>query len=189
MYKMDELIKLKERIINVALKADTKKELDKIGSKRDSYDDVIRKLIHIYYQQASKQLDEDRNRILLIKKLKRKESTISVNGVKVKYTHNIPSNEGLTNYTFDIECPKLFKKENKLILIKQTNLAIGKILIYTKIIEKIIQTHIDPLFRLEKNNRNRLNLTWWDRKLKNLGLSHDTFKRDIEEKFILLGAI
>ncbi len=186
---MDRIINLKERRINVVLKYNTKKELDKLSfSRRDSYDDIIRRLIIEHYQHSTNNHNGGMNKISFSSKLKRKTSSLELDGLKIDYSFNLPSKNGLENYTFDIRYKIL--SSNKLTPLKN-------ILIYVKLIEKIIQTYIDPLFKLEKihfaNNKeaykNILDLSWWERNFKNSGLSYETYKKDIKEKFIELGAV
>jgi predicted CopG family antitoxin len=195
---MKEFIELKRRTINIALKADTKKELDKLSSsRRDSYDDIIRRLIRKHNQHANIEMNTNQNKIILLNKLKRREGTIKIDEIKIKYSFNIPQKEGLSNYTFDIHYIEVLKN-NKLVSKEYTQSSLKRVQDYAKIIEKTIQTYIDPIFKLEKINfekydeetyRNIFNLDWWERKFKNAGLNYECFKQDIKEKFIKLGAV
>ena len=92
--KMERIIKLNERRINVVLKSDTKKELDKLSSsRRDSYDDIIRRLINEHYQIPATKINENMNKIISYTKLTRKENMIIINNVNIKYSFNLHSKE------------------------------------------------------------------------------------------------
>lgn len=193
----EKTINLKERTVNVALKANTKKELDAIGAKKDSYDDIIRKLIRKYYQKVATEINEDMNRIILRKKPKRKINSIKIDEIIIKYSFNIPQKNQLQEYEFNIKYENV-RRNNKETNIDYTQSPIEKILDYARIIEKIIQGHIDPLFKLERINfekydektfRSLFDLNWWERKFEIAGLSKNTFREDIKEKFIEFGAI
>ena len=53
------------------------------------------------------------------------------------------------------------------------------------IIEKILKQHIDPLFKID--NKHMLDLEWWKRMFKNLGLSSMSFQEDIEFELTKMG--
>ena len=176
---------LKHRKINIVLNASTKQELDELGSRRDSYDDIIRKLIRQYYLNQGKTTAPAN--YLKITEHKRKKAAISFGKVKISYSFNIPQNYQERGYFFDITYTKIVKDGEALNFNNKYAPPKEMALNYLKIVERIVQKYVDPLFRINKQNRNVFDLSWWQRKFNNLNLTDELFKRDIEDKLINFG--
>lgn len=182
-------INLKERNINVAIKADTKDALDKLGSRRDSYDDIIRKIIRVYYQKQDLE-EHNKNLIKVTDAFKRKKATIGFGDVEIEYSFNIPRFKELSDYDFNIHYYKVLVKDKEVSDIYDYSDSPEELAKdYLKIIERIIQLYIDPIFKIRRNNRNLLDLSWWERKFNSLGLSYDTFKKDVKDRLVHFGVV
>jgi hypothetical protein len=154
--------------------------LDSLGTRQDSYDDIIRKLIkeNKEFRKEFSKFPEQLNKITLLN-LKRKKSAFNFNDYKIFFDYNLPQ-KPLDGFYFDIQITKNGESLKEML---DDPIYFAKI--YFKILEKLLRQHIDPLFKL--NEKKILNLEWWKQKLSNLGFSTETYKRDIEDKLIEFG--
>jgi hypothetical protein len=184
-------ISLKLRSTTITLKAGTKKELDALALKKESYDDVIRKLIRENYElnqqlkEFSKHIIKSPNK-LYFSSIKTKNSSYNIGNKKIFFRFNIPK-KPLEYFRFnityeaiifnDIEIKNLYNYDKPLEMMRD----------YLRIYENLIQSYIDPLFKIDQ--RKILDLAWWEEKFKSLGFSNDTFTSDIKEKLLNFGVL
>jgi hypothetical protein len=182
----NESVELRLSNTNISLKRGTKKLLDELGTRKDSYDDIIRKLIKENQRLKSLVEQESLNiNKLKISKVETKETSITLPNWKIFFQHDIPQ-KPLGEFRFNIIYTKILTKKGEMPL---TNFgdALHMAESYLRIYEKLVRTYIDPLFKISK--RHVFDLEWWKRKLLNLGFSNKTYKEDIENKLIQLGVL
>lgn len=167
----------------ITIKRGTKTLLDSLGTRQDSYDDIIRKLINENkeFRNELSKFPEQLNKIT-ISNLKRKKSTFSFEDYKIFFEYNLPV-KPLDGFYFDIQITKITKNEESSKEIFNDPIHFAKA--YFEILGKLLKQHIDPLFKL--NEKKILNLEWWKQKLHNLGFTKETYTRDIENKLIEFG--
>lgn len=180
----EEPLKLRQTTITV--KYGTKRELDNLASRRDSYDDVIRKLIRENHElnEQLKGIKTNFPNKMYFSSIKRKTNSINIGNKKIFFEHNIPK-KPLSYFRFDITYKKIIISDTEVNL-STYGLPLEMAEDYLLIYEKLLKSYIDPLFKLDKN-RKLFDLDWWERKLKVVGLSYETFVSDIKEKLISFG--
>ena len=174
----------------ISIQRGTKKILDDLGMRNESYDDIIRRILkeknklEEELQNLSKNQPQLLNKIR-IKNLEIKEGTYAGEEYKIFYQYNLPQ-KPLNEFHFNIIIKKIIKGRKE-IKIKNLDEKEKKELAktYLKLYAKLIKTYIDKLFRLQE--RQLFNLEWWKRKLLSTGLVEETYKKDIEEKLLELG--
>ena len=148
--------------------------MDSYGSRKDSYDDIIKKILieNNQLKQKLAQIEETlpkAKNILSVKEDIRQELQIS----KTAFIYTPPPKITDETYRMNISTDKKYKD------------SLEKLKDYLKAVELIIKKHINPLFKIE----NPLDLQEWRRLFKINGLSERTLKHDIEEEFIKSGII
>jgi len=186
---MKSTITLKLRGTTIALKKGTKDLLDSLGSKKESYDEIIRKIIrenHDLNKTLEKLAPKESPNKLFISQLKRKSLSENINNKKIFFSYNVPK-KPLKYFKFNIIYKKIITEniETKSVDNYSTPLEMAED--YLKIYEKLIKAEIDPLFKMDL--RRKLDLNWWEQKIIFMGLSRDTYKSDIEEKLIHFGVL
>ncbi len=180
-------IELKLSTTTIGIKRGTKKKLDSLGSRKETYDDIIRKIIHdnrILRDEIDRCKPENielKNRIVF-RDFKRKNSSFSYRGILIHYSYNIP-NKPLIGFSFDVHIKNLHELE--LTNVKSKYPPALKLYLY--IYGKLLRQYIDPLFKVNTNRL--LDLTWWNTQLDNLGFNQDTYRSDIEDKLIDFGVM
>lgn len=180
-------IELKLRPTSITIKKGTKDLLDLLGTKNESYDDVIRRLVrelHDYEGQLKKLPAKNLNKAYF-STLKRKSSSLPLDTKKIFFEHNIPQ-KPLDYFRFDIYYTKIVIENSETAIDRYAN-PLEMAEDYLHIYEKLLKTYIDPLFKVD--SRRLLSLEWWKQKIISLGLSIDTYESDIEEKLIHLGVL
>jgi hypothetical protein len=183
-----KIVELKQSPTTIWLKKGTKNLLDSLGQRKDTYDDIIRALVR-ENQRLKKQLDSlepaPKNRLKISSQNIKKGRLQIEKGHYIEYVYNLPKLPFDDGFAFDvnytkvvcnfIEVPKYEKYSNAYEMAKD----------YLKIIEQIIKQNMDPLFKIEL--KMMLDLEWWKRMFKNLGLPENSFNEDIRQGLIKLG--
>ena len=186
---MDETFDLKQRTINLAVKAYTKKELDKIGSRKDSYDDIIRLLIKEHYANEILNKDSQERNQISISEYEQKDSSVKLDSKTIYFKFNMPSTPISWHYSFDVFYTKIIKEGKECGPTERYAEPKEMATDYLRVVEKLIQSYIDPLFKIRKQNRSLFDLDWWERNFRNLNLSYESFNRDIKERLLSFGIL
>lgn len=182
--KNTDSVELRLSPTSITVKRGTKRLLDSLGSKRESYDEIIRRLVRENKQLRS-QLPEPvvANR-LKISSYKRKSLSQSFGDRKLFFEFTVPGKD-LLDFRFDIHYTKVIGGESAALDRYAAPLEMAKD--YLSIIERLLKAYIDPLFRVDQ--RRLLDLDWWRQRLRGLGFSEETYRVDIEEKLIHMGVL
>lgn len=192
--KDEQSIELKQYPTTILVKKGTKKMLDAFGERRDSYDDILRKLMNENEQLklalAGSQKNEEangENRLKISHANIRKSKFILGNKSSIDFSYNVPQKPLDNDFRFNITYIKVEFNSKEF---KPNENYGGKIEMadhYLRIIEQLIKQHIDHLFKI--NSKHLFDLDWWERMFKNLGLSRDAYKTDIEMELIKRGVM
>lgn len=186
-------IDLRQRPTTIWIKKGTKDELDSHGSRKDSYDEIIKKVLieNSQLKQKLEQLEESipkAKNILSVRDNKREERTLTLDhNTYLCFSYSSPPKIIDENYRMNINLnyiqkggkkikPKDFFKDN-----------VGKLKNYLRAVESLIKSRINPLFGIEDDKL--LDIQEWKRLFKNNGISQKTLKYDIEEEFLKAGMI
>lgn len=185
--KDKESIELKLSNTTITIKRGIKKQLDDLGRRKESYNDIIRKLISdnkILINKLNKIKSNDTLPVnkLTLRDLKRKKSYFNYKGEIIRYSYNMP-NRPLSGFIFDIHIDDYKKVE----LIKSDTNYPTIFYLYLLIVEKLLRQYIDPLFKI--NKKRLLDLVWWQNQLVNLGFDEETYQDDIENKLTEFGVM
>lgn len=186
---MKSTITLKLRDTTIALKKGTKDLLDSLGSKKESYDEIIRKLIRENYDlntTLEKLAPKEPSNKLFISQLKRKSSSENIKNKKIFFSYNLPK-KPLKYFRFNIIYSKIIIENIETKSVDDYAIPLEMAEDYLKIYEKLLKAEIDPLFKMDL--RRKLDLNWWKQKIISLGLSRDAYKSDVEEKLIHFGIL
>jgi len=187
-----EQIEFKLAPTTISIKRGTKKELDKIALRRDSYDDVIRRLIKIseLYEKIPEKYTKDINRFMILNEEDRASTMLLDDEGMIEFCYKVPILPIRADFRFMITYTKVVykNKERKIYEIyrgktEKDRREVAKD--YLRIVEKVIRQTIDPLFVIIE--KHILDLDWWERQFRNLGLPHGAFKADIEFELLKLG--
>jgi len=192
---MNTTIELKQSPTTIWIKKGTKNMLDSLGERKDTYDDIIRSLIK-ESENLKRQLElykpKSENRIKISSKNLRKSRLAINKGEYIDFLYNMPKHPVDQDFRFKIHYTKVVQNNKEIKVHKKTNIFdkshkdnIEMAKDYLKIVEKIIRQHIDPMFKID--NKRMLDLEWWKRMFKNLGLSNKAYEEDIEFELIKLG--
>jgi hypothetical protein len=189
----DNVVELKQSLTTIAIKRGTKKLLDDIGEKRDSYDDIITKLIAERNALAHNINTEESINRIQISTIETRTATYynKEDDEKIVFNYNLPKKPLVTNpstFRFMITYFEItYKGKSESILQEyQTNRA-KKAETYLRIVELVIKQTINPLFKIDK--RHILDLDWWERKFKSLGIPESSFEYDIKFELLKLGFV
>jgi len=186
-------IDLRQKPTTIWIKKGTKDELDSHGSRKDSYDDIIKNLL-IQNNQLKQKLEQLENSIpkaknvLEIRENIQREMTLTLGkNTFLVFTYNSAPKIIDKNYRMGINISCIQKGNKKIKPKNYYSSNTEKLKDYLKAVEAVIKTQINPLFKIEE--KKLLDIQEWKRLLKNNGLSERTFNDDIKEEFIKSGLI
>lgn len=184
---------LRQKPTTIWIKKGTKDELDSYGSRKDTYDDIIKNLLiqNNQLKQKLEQLEQSIPRaknIFRITENKRREITLTLEkNTYLVFSYTPPPKIIDENYRMNLNIIYIQKAGKK---IKPSNYykdSIKKLKHYLRAVEAIIKAQINPLFKIEEEKL--LDIHEWGRLFKNNSLSERTLKNDIEDEFIKAGLI
>ncbi len=184
---------LRQKPTTIWIKKGTKDELDSYGSRKDTYDDIIKNLLiqNNQLKQKLEQLEQYIPRaknIFKITENKRREITLTLEeNTYLVFSYNPPSKIIDENYRMNINMSHIQQPGKKIRLLEYYKDKIKKLKHYLRAVEAIIKTQINPLFKIEEEKL--LDIQEWRRLFKNNGLSERTLKNDVEDEFIKAGLI
>ncbi len=196
--EMKKTIELKQTPTTVWIKKGTKELLDSLGSRKDTYDDIIRRLVkeNEAMKQALQDMQKDigetenqvnRNRIKISRNKTRHSEFVVSNTERIEYTYEQPPSPLDEDYRLDIIYTKVIFKNKALNRGEDYKDHIEMTKDYLRIVEHIIKLHIDPLFKIDE--KHMFDLSWWKRMFENSGLSHTAYQSDIELALIKRGIV
>jgi len=184
---------LRQQPTTIWVKKGTKDELDSYGARKDSYDDIIKKIV-IENNQLKQRLEqlqsvipEAKNR-LAIREGGRKEMSLTLDKNSYLIFSFIPPPSIIDeDYRMGIHIAYI-QKDNKKIKPKDYYKEdVTKLKHYLRAAEAIIKSQINPLFKIEEERL--LDIQEWKRLFRNNGLSENSLKNDIRDEFIKSGLI
>ncbi|MBI5390273.1 hypothetical protein HZB02_02190 [Candidatus Woesearchaeota archaeon] len=197
-------LELKQMRTTLWIKKGTKKKLDEIGERKDTYDDILLKLLRentalkqtvIQLETQRKTLTSDAyivhkplNRLTLSEKNEKIATLLVPKGttsLEFTFSYQVPTLPLSPDYRFGITI--LSEKSGGKEVLDAGSRATEKAKTYMHMIEKIIRLHVNDLFILDE--KHILDPDWWKRKLTNLGFSELTYEEDIEREWIKMGII
>ncbi|MDP2749342.1 MAG: hypothetical protein Q8O89_00745 [Nanoarchaeota archaeon] len=187
----EQSIELKQYPTTILIKKGTKKMLDAFGERRDSYDDIVRKLMkeneQLKYALAGYRENKEVNNEnrLKISHSNTRKSKFTLRQGYIDFTYDAPQMPLDKDFRFNITCTKMVLNNKELKQNENYDSKIEMAKNHLRIIEKLIKLHIDPLFKI--NTKHIFDLDWWERMFNNLGLSKESYKCDIELELIKRG--
>ncbi len=177
---MKDAVELQMQPTTLWIKKGTKDLLDEFGERKDTYDDIIKKLVTLARQYREVATE---NRLTISDEKKR--ASVSVFGdSKIEYVYAVPPSQIPMEFQFRIAYTKVIYKGGERKLTEKYADAKTMAKEYLNILADIIRAHVDPLFRIQE--KHVLDLGWWKRKLHNLGLDR-AYEHDVEFELIKLG--
>ena len=177
-------IELRRGSTTIGVKRDTKKLLDSVGIRGDSYDDIIRRLIREHGRYLALIKESPPFNKVRISSVNTKESVLLLDGEKLHYVFNVPATSSNEDYRMDIFITKTVLASGEAFGPDQKRAdSLHRAKSYLRIVEQILQHYFDPLFRIDE--KRVWDLSWWERKFNNLGLT--SYGTDIEEKLLQYG--
>lgn len=177
---MKDAVELQLQPTTLWVKKGTKDLLDEFGERKDTYDDIIKKLVTLarQYQEVAAE-----NRLTISDEKKR--ASVSLFGdSRIEYVYAVPPVPIPAEFRFRITYTKIVNKGVERKVSEQYADAKTMAKEYLGILADIIKTHVDPLFRIQE--KHIWDLAWWKRKLHNLGLDR-AYEHDVEFELIKLG--
>ncbi|MBU0629191.1 MAG: hypothetical protein KKC75_08445 [Nanoarchaeota archaeon] len=188
-----ETIDLRQKPTTIWIKKGTKDELDSLGSRKDTYDDIIKNILiqNSQLKQKMEQLEESMPKaknILSVSENIRKEITLTLGKNTYAIFSYIPPPKIIDeSYRMNINLSYIQKAGKKIKPKEYYKDNTQKLKDYLNAAESIIKANINPLFKID--NEKLLDIQEWKRLFKNNGLSEQTLKTDIKEEFIQAGLI
>jgi len=168
------IIELKQEPTTIWIKKGTKQMLDALGGRKDSYDDIIRRLIQqIHNQETTTRPDN----YIQISNDQSTHSSIIIENKKIEFKYNIPKKPLSESFKLSITETNIQEYTDKKEMAED----------YLRIIEKIIKQHLDPVFKIDK--KHILDLDWWERMFTTVGLTKYSFEQDIQMELLKMGII
>jgi len=180
----EKVIELKQEPTTIWIKKGTKKMLDSIGERRDTYDDIITRLINE---------NENLKQELGVSKPKTRSSTITlkkeddIGERKIDFIYHVPARPLDKEFRLKITYTKVMYNNKEIKIYKEYADRKVRAKDYLSIVEKIIHKHISELFKI--NQKHILDLDWWKRMFKNIGLSEKSYESDIVHELIKMGIV
>lgn len=188
---MKDSIELDQEPTTIWLKKGTKRLLDELGARRDTYDDIIQRLIG---QSRHKESGIEAENRLIIGDERTQKSSILLDNGRIDYVYTVPQKPIRPDFRFRISYLKVlrrgkeyrphenYRKEGS----KDMKASIGELAKdYLRIVEQVIRTTVDQRFRIDE--KRILDLDWWKRKLNIIGLPDTVFEEDIKLELLKLG--
>ena len=186
---MKESIELNQEPTTIWIKKGTKRMLDEMGGRKDTYDDILRRLI----EQSGHGIEAKAGNRILISKEKTQQSSLLLDDGRIDYVYTVPEKPIRPEFRFRISYLKIVYKGKEYRLHenyreggKDTKASIGGLAKdYLRVVEQVIRTTVDSLFKID--GKRILDLEWWKRKLDILGLPAGIFEEDIKLELLKLG--
>lgn len=188
-----EPIDLRQKPTTIWIKKGTKDELDSYGSRKDSYDDIIKKLLieNSQLKQKMEQLQQSlpkAKNILSITENKRMEMTISLgDSLFLTFSYAPPPQIIDESYRINIHFNYIQARSKKIKPGDYYKNPSERLKHYLRSVEAVIKTQINPLFKIDEERL--FDIQEWKRLFANNGLSNTAFKSDIVDEFIKSGMI
>lgn len=188
---MKDSIELDQEPTTIWVKKGTKRMLDELGARRDTYDDIIQRLIG---QSRHKESGIEAENRLIIGDERTQKSSILLDDCRIDYMYTVPQKPIRPDFRFRISYLKVirrgkeyrhhenYRNEGS----KGMKASIGGLAKdYLRVVEQAIRTTVDQRFRIDE--KRILDLDWWKRKLNIIGLPDTVFEEDIKLELIKLG--
>lgn len=184
---------LRQRPTTIWIKKGTKDELDSYGSRKDSYDDIIKNLLiqNSQLTQKLEQLEKSIPRagnIIKITENKQREMTLTLDEeTYLVFSYTPPQKIIDENYRMSITLLCIQKSGKKINPKQYYKSDAERLKGHLRAVEAVIKAQINPLFKMTEERL--LDIQEWKRSFKNNGLSERTLNTDVKEEFIKAGLI
>lgn len=187
---LKELIEFKLGPTTIQIRRGTKQILDTLGQRRDSYDDIIKKLIKDSDELADLKEKMEKTRPLnriSVTNADISSSILHIEGGSIEFSYFRPVLPMDFDFRLRINYSKIVYNKREYRPFDDYKDLKGMAEDYLRIIELIIRKHIDSNFRIDK--KHLFDFDWWKRKLDNMGFPQLVFSEDIELELVKKGIV